>query len=93
MSNYAAGYSRPRSRLTPITENPFIASCCPCPGVICLGLLARQASELTTGDSFCAEGRVQSRVYLKVVDGETQQRTAYEVSVMHMANREDFPPE
>ena len=61
--------------------------------VICWGLLARQAAELTTGDSFCAEGRVQSRVYLKVVDGETQQRTAYEVSVMHMANREDFPPE
>ena len=60
--------------------------------VICWGLLARQAAELTTGDSFCAEGRVQSRVYLKVVDGETQQRTAYEVSVMHMANREDFPP-
>ena len=56
-------------------------------------MLARQAAELTTGDSFCAEGRVQSRVYLKVVDGETQQRTAYEVSVMHMANREDFPPE
>ena len=61
--------------------------------VICWGLLARQAAQLTTGDSFCAEGRIQSRVYLKVVDGETQQRTAYEVSVMHMANREDFPPE
>ena len=61
--------------------------------VICWGLLARQAAQLTTGDSVCAEGRIQSRVYLKVVDGETQQRTAYEVSVMHMASREDFPPE
>ena len=59
------------------------------PGV----LLARQAAELDTGDCFCAEGRVQSRVYLKVTEGTTRQRTAYEVSVMHMAQREDFPPE
>ena len=55
--------------------------------------LARQAAELDTGDCFCAEGRVQSRVYLKVTEGTTQQRTAYEVSVMHMTEREDFPPE
>ena len=61
--------------------------------VICWGLLARQAAELETGDSFCAEGRVQSRAYIKVEDGTTQQRTAYEVSVMHMASREDFPAE
>lgn len=61
--------------------------------VITWGLLARQAARLKTGDSFCAEGRVQSRVYLKVAEGVAQQRTAYEVSVMHMANREDFPAE
>lgn len=61
--------------------------------VIAWGLLARQAAELDTGDCFCAEGRVQSRVYLKVTEGTTRQRTAYEVSVMHMAQREDFPPE
>ena len=61
--------------------------------VITWGLLARQAAELETGDSFCAEGRVQSRVYLKVADGTALQRTAYEVSVMHMACREDFPAE
>lgn len=61
--------------------------------VIAWGLLARQAAELDTGDCFCAEGRVQSRVYLKVTEGTTQQRTAYEVSVMHMTEREDFPPE
>lgn len=61
--------------------------------VITWGLLARQAAKLETGDSFCAEGRVQSRVYLKVADGVAQQRTAYEVSVMHMADREDFPAE
>ena len=63
------------------------------PPVIAWGLLARQAAELDTGDCFCAEGRVQSRVYLKVTEGTTQQRTAYEVSVMHMTEREDFPPE
>lgn len=61
--------------------------------VICWGLLARQAAELETGDGFCAEGRVQSRSYIKVEGGAAQQRTAYEVSIMHMAKREDFPPE
>lgn len=61
--------------------------------VICWGLLARQAAELETGDSFCAEGRVQSRTYIKVEGGAAQQRTAYEVSIMHMADREDFPAE
>ncbi len=61
--------------------------------VICWGLLARQAAQLETGDGFCAEGRVQSRVYLKVSEGETQQRTAYEVSVMHMSSRDEFPAE
>ena len=30
------------------------------------------------------EGRVQSRVYTKVVDGCAQERTAFEVSVMHL---------
>lgn len=61
--------------------------------VITWGLLARQSADLSTGDVFCAEGRVQSRTYLKMLEGESQQRTAYEVSVMHMAQREDFPEE
>lgn len=60
--------------------------------VITWGLLARQAANLQIGDTFCAEGRVQSRIYLKVTEGTPQQRTAYEVSVMHMVNREDLPP-
>lgn len=61
--------------------------------VITWGVLARQAAELSTGDLFCAEGRIQSRTYLKMVNGESQQRTAYEVSVMHMAQREEFSDE
>ena len=60
---------------------------------IAWGAIAQQTAILPVGSRLTVEGRVQSRVYLKVVDGETQQRTAYEVSVMHMANREDFPPE
>ena len=37
------------------------------------------------------EGRVQSRIYSKTEDGVTSDRTAYEVSVMRPAEREEFP--
>ena len=61
--------------------------------VITWGALARQAAEMEVGELLCAEGRVQSRTYLKMLEGEAQQRTAYEVSVMHLADRCDFPEE
>ena len=36
-------------------------------------------------------GRVQSRIYAKTENGVTTDRTAYEVSIMRPAEREEFP--
>lgn len=52
--------------------------------VIAWGQLAVQASRLQVGDPLSLEGRVQSRVYHKVTDGGTEERVAYEVSMMHL---------
>ena len=56
--------------------------------VITWGQLAVQASRLTVGDPVALEGRVQSRVYHKVTEEGTQERVAYEVSVMHLLETE-----
>ena len=61
--------------------------------VIAWGQVASQVCTLEAGAPLSLEGRVQSRSYIKVEGGAAQQRTAYEVSIMHMAKREDFPPE
>lgn len=45
------------------------------------GALAQRCGGLTVGDCVSLEGRLQSRLYQKVVDGVTQERTAFEVSV------------
>lgn len=52
--------------------------------VIAWGQLAMQARELAVGDALSLEGRVQSRVYQKVTEHVTEDRTAYEVSMMHL---------
>ena len=53
--------------------------------VIAWGQLALQASELQVGSRMTLDGRVQSRTYQKVLeDGSIEQRTAYEVSMMHL---------
>ena len=59
--------------------------------VIAWGQLAVQASCLGVGDSLSLEGRVQSRAYHKVTGSGTEERTAYEVSMMHLLE-EDTPP-
>lgn len=46
------------------------------------GRTARQTAELSTGSALELHGRLQSRNYLKVLDGCTEERTAYEVSAM-----------
>ena len=51
---------------------------------ICWGRNARFASSLSVGDEVVAYGRIQSRNYLKKIDGNpdnTEERTAYEVSL------------
>ncbi len=53
--------------------------------VIAWGQLAVRASRLHVGDALSLEGRVQSRTYHKVLDsGESEERTAYEVSMMRL---------
>ena len=51
--------------------------------VIAWGQLAIQTSEMHVGDTLELEGRVQSRIYHKVTPDGVEQRTAYEISMMH----------
>ena len=46
------------------------------------GRTAQEAAQCRTGDRITIQGRLQSRVYSKVTDAGTEQRTAYEVSAM-----------
>ena len=52
--------------------------------VIAWGQLAVRVSRLAVGDRLTLEGRVQSRTYNKVTELGTEERIAYEVSVMHL---------
>lgn len=49
---------------------------------IAWGGLAQRCGSLHVGDSVSLEGRLQSRVYQKVIDGVATERTAFEISVM-----------
>ena len=49
---------------------------------IAWGAAAREAALWDVGDSLRLNGRIQSRRYSKTVDGETLEKTAYEVSVI-----------
>lgn len=51
---------------------------------ICWGVRAREAAALSVGDSVSLSGRIQSRQYIKVIDGVPVEKTAYEVSVVDM---------
>ncbi len=51
--------------------------------IIAWGQLAIQTSTLQVGDPLELEGRIQSRIYHKVTENGTEERTAYEVSMMH----------
>lgn len=48
---------------------------------ICWGLRAREAGDWRVGDMVTLTGRIQSRQYIKLIDGEALEKTAYEVSV------------
>ena len=52
--------------------------------LIVWGQLAQEVSLKAVGDTLGVDGRFQSRVYTKVIDGTAQQKTAYEVSTMHL---------
>lgn len=51
---------------------------------IAWGSLAYRCGAMEVGDQLSLEGRLQSRVYTKEVDGRTQERTAFEVSIMSL---------
>ena len=56
---------------------------------IAWGQLAIQIGTMTVGAQLQLEGRIQSRIYSKVIDGQTEERTAYEVSIMQLCEEEE----
>ena len=52
--------------------------------VIAWGQLAVRASGLGVGAPISLEGRIQSRTYHKITDAGSEERIAYEVSMMHL---------
>ena len=57
---------------------------------IAWGAVAQQTADMGVGRRLTVEGRVQSRVYTKVVPGGTEERVAYEVSIMRPAEIGEF---
>lgn len=57
---------------------------------IAWGAVAQQTADMGVGRRLTVEGRVQSRVYTKVIPGGTEERVAYEVSIMRPAEIEEF---
>ena len=55
---------------------------------IAWGQVAMVTGRMAVGSPLALEGRVQSRAYTKVVDGQAEERTAYEVSVMQLVKEE-----
>jgi len=55
---------------------------------IAWGQVAMLTGRLDIGSPLALEGRVQSRQYTKVIDGQSMERTAYEVSIMHLLDEE-----
>lgn len=48
------------------------------------GKSARETADFHVGDSLILEGRIQSRDYIKIIDGQQFIKTAYEVSAMEI---------
>ena len=48
------------------------------------GLKAREAAQWDVGTNVALNGRIQSRNYTKIIDGEYFEKTAYEVSVIEI---------
>lgn len=85
---------RPTARRTPLgreicdlllaVNRPYgRADYLPC---IAWGQVAMITGRMAVGDPLALEGRVQSRIYTKVVEGCAQERVAYEVSIMRLTD-------
>jgi single-stranded DNA-binding protein len=51
---------------------------------IAWGKLAETTAEMSVGETLSLEGRIQSRKYIKSVNGILTERTAFEVSVVSL---------
>ena len=51
---------------------------------IAWGRNARFAKNLAVGEKIAISGRIQSRIYTKMIEGESFEKTAYEVSIIEM---------
>ena len=61
--------------------------------VLLIGIgLAMDAAALPVSAPVELEGRIQSRLYTKVTEEGSCERTAYEVSVMHLPDGDEDPP-
>jgi len=60
---------------------------------IAWGSLAHQCGQMEVGSRLRLDGRLQSRTYTKVLPEGTQERVAYEVSVMGMSPGSETKPE
>ena len=52
---------------------------------ICWGRRAREYSALGVGSRLALEGRIQSRPYIKIIDGESVEKVAFEVSASRLS--------
>ncbi len=59
---------------------------------IAWGSLATHCGGLDVGDKLRLEGRLQSRKYHKLMDGEQVERTAFEISVMNLLDSAELQP-
>ena len=55
---------------------------------IAWGLKAREAAQWDVGTVISIEGRIQSRRYIKTIDGQAYEKTAFEVSVTEIQKAE-----
>ena len=56
---------------------------------IAWGQVAMVTGHMAVGDALSLEGRVESRIYTKVAGWGAEERTAYEVSIMHLLKQEE----
>lgn len=51
---------------------------------IAWGSLAAQTARLSVGSPLCLEGRLQSRIYTKLIDEQSVEKVAYEISILSL---------
>lgn len=60
---------------------------------IAWGSLAHRCGSMAVGDHLSLSGRLQSRIYTKEFDGQLQEHTAFEISVMSLHPDSEISPE